>query len=54
MSDVNKLAEALIGHQIHSVEINKSGFHLELDGGYVLIVEGSFVVGLCQIEQKLH
>jgi len=54
MSDESKLMQALIGHQIHNAEVGKGGLHLELDGGYVLVIEGSFVVGLCQLEQNLH
>ena len=54
MSEEKILIDSLIGHQIHSAEISTGGFHLELDGGFVLIVEGSFVIGLCQLEQKLH
>lgn len=54
MSNEKLLMDSLIGHQIHNAEIKTGGFHLELDGGFVLIVEGSFVMGLCQLEQKLH
>jgi len=54
VSEEKALVDSLIGHNIRGAEVVTGGFHLELDGGFVLIVEGSFVIGLCQLEQKLH
>lgn len=54
MSEAQTVMEAVIGSKIIDAKVGEGGFHLELDGGYTLVIEGSFVIGLCQLEPKLH